>query len=484
MQPYRDNPFSDSHGNLNYETGAQAGHQYPSNEGISQGYPGIPLSGQGDYRNVAAQSQTDLGSNMGQRMSNSQWDSSRYNQGSTWLTEQGKQTKRSKIVVGSRFTGTTRCLKRRQVIAGVVALVIIITVSVAVGVTVGRRNSSNNSSSKPNTSAPNPDAVNQTDPNDPSTFVKDPNLHQAFYGIAYTPVGSQLPDCGNSLDAVIQDVQARLLSQITKRVRLYGADCNQTALVLEAIKRTKVDMTVWLGNYVVPDDNNAAYNRQKGVLQQAIQDYGSDHIGGMTVGNEFMLNYVTAHGGVDPNSPTANQGAQILISNIQDTQSWLQAMNLPKHIPIGNADAGSFFNNEVLQIVEYGMSNVHPWFANVSVQNAASWTTQFFQETNVNPANALPNKPQMYIAETGWPTKSSDAGNANNGASTASEANLQTFLDTFVCQSNSAGIGYFFFEFADEDWKDKQFGGVEGWWGLFNQNRTLKNLKIPTCTSP
>lgn len=41
---------------------------------------------------------------------------------------------------------------------------------------------------------------------------------------------------------------------------------------------------------------------------------------------------------------------------------------------------------------------------------------------------------------------SSDAGNANNGASDASEANLQIFLDTFVCQANQNGTGYFFFE--------------------------------------
>jgi hypothetical protein len=47
------------------------------------------------------------------------------------------------------------------------------------------------------------------------------------------------------------------------------------------------------------------------------------------------------------------------------------------------------------------MSNVHPWFANVSVQNAANWTEQFFQQTNVDLAETLPNKPQMSIAETG-----------------------------------------------------------------------------------
>lgn len=117
-------------------------------------------------------------------------------------------------------------------------------------------------------------------------------------------------------------------------------------------------------------------------------------------------------------------------------------MSLPKTIPIGTADAGAFFNNEVLAAVDYGMSNVHPWFANVSIDDAAGWTNQFFQENNIAAAQALPNKPQMYIAETGWPTvcfmrviyfqpltlfvqKSSDAGNANNGPSLASVENLQ-----------------------------------------------------------
>ena len=43
----------------------------------------------------------------------------------------------------------------------------------------------------------------------------------------------------------------------------------------------------------------------------------------------------------------------------------------------------------------------------------------------------------------------------------------QTFLNTFVCQANNNGTGYFFFEYFDETWKDAQFGGVEGHWGLF-----------------
>lgn len=52
------------------------------------------------------------------------------------------------------------------------------------------------------------------------------------------------------------------------------------------------------------------------------------------------------------------------------------------------------------------MANVHPWFADVTVQEGASWTYEFFQQNDVALAQNLTNKPNMYIAETGWPTVS------------------------------------------------------------------------------
>ncbi|KAG8681889.1 hypothetical protein FRC09_017148 [Ceratobasidium sp. 395] len=88
----------------------------------------------------------------------------------------------------------------------------------------------------------------------------------------------------------------------------------------------------------------------------------------------------------------------------------------------------------------------------------------------------------MYIAETGWPTKSSNVSTQTNGASEASVANLQVFLDTFVCASNTNQTQYFFFEFKDEPWKDVMYGGVEGWWGLFDSDKKLKDVTIPECS--
>ena len=52
------------------------------------------------------------------------------------------------------------------------------------------------------------------------------------------------------------------------------------------------------------------------------------------------------------------------------------------------------------------MANVHPWFADVTVQESAAWTYEFFQQNDVALASNLTNNPKMYIAETGWPTVS------------------------------------------------------------------------------
>ncbi|KAI5122936.1 hypothetical protein M0805_007614 [Coniferiporia weirii] len=377
---------------------------------------------------------------------------------SAWLEKQERGSSRSKwIAVGS-----------------VVAIAAIIAIAVGVGVSVSKKNSSSSSLASSGGSG-----SSSGSSSDPSDFVKDPALKQSFYGIAYTPEGSQLPECGNSLDQVITDIQ--LLSQLTTRLRIYGADCNQSSLVLEAIKQTKVNMTVWLGNYNIATDAGAAYVRQRDEIQTALQAYGTANIGGITVGNEFMLDFLDDNNATDPNSDIGNVGAQLLIANITDTRQMLSQMNID--LPVGTSDAGAYFNNEVLAAVDYGMANVHPWFADTTIDDAAAWTWDFFTQTDVAAAQAVSNKPNMYIAETGWPSNSSSVAAETNGASAASEANLQIFLDNFVCQANANGTEYFFFEYFDEEWKDIQFGGVEGWWGLFYQNRTLKGITIPDCST-
>jgi len=129
----------------------------------------------------------------------------------------------------------------------------------------------------------------------------------------------------------------------------------------------------------------------------------------------------------------------------------------------------------------------------VTIQNAATWTWNYintsvfgvpsdltsFRDT---PAvvNTAPNKPALMQGEVGWPTNAIPGGSLSLNGSAASMANSQTFLDTWVCASNTNRTQYIYFEAFDEAWK-MIYNGSEPFWGLFDKNRVFKNLTIPTC---
>ena len=70
-------------------------------------------------------------------------------------------------------------------------------------------------------------------------------LKKIFDGMDYTPLDAQYPGCGCTQTNITADVA--ILSQLTNKIRLYGTDCGQATMVLNAIQDLKVDLTVFLG---------------------------------------------------------------------------------------------------------------------------------------------------------------------------------------------------------------------------------------------
>ncbi|GJJ08378.1 hypothetical protein Clacol_002592 [Clathrus columnatus] len=404
---------------------------------------------------------------------------SRNNSNSTVTTSRNVSVARSRTMPSRPRIGVPNgeerprnVLKKRgprtngPVIGSLVAVVAIIAAAIVIGVVVSKHHKSSSSSIANNGGATpgvngNPPVI--SNPDDPSQFEKDPNLLQSFYGLAYSPQGSQLPECGATLDAVIEDIQ--LMSQVTKNIRLYGPDCNQTFLVMDAIQRTKVDMTVWAGLYPVPNNLTVFYD-QLAELEIAFKTFGTDNIAAVTVGNEFMLNYLTALGlgSQDINSPAADQGADQLLNMFNITRGWLAGLGINKKVC--NSDAGSFFNEMVIESADCMMMNVHPYFAGVPANQGAAWVAEYTNSTLQQYFQPLTKPPpEAYIAETGWPSSANDTAHDTDGAAVADMAGLQTFLDTFVCQANANNTKAFFFEAFDEPWKGVAFGGVEANWG-------------------
>ena len=112
---------------------------------------------------------------------------------SDWLEKTQKSNKRSKFIVSAPSPCRDIDSHDSQVIGSVLTLAVLIAVGVALGVVLTKKNSSSSSSSSSSSAPPG------TNPSDPSNFQKNPALKQSFFGVAYTPIGAQLPDCGVTL---------------------------------------------------------------------------------------------------------------------------------------------------------------------------------------------------------------------------------------------------------------------------------------------
>ncbi|GAC94280.1 potential glycosyl hydrolase [Pseudozyma hubeiensis SY62] len=361
-----------------------------------------------------------------------------------------------------------RSRKKMMLYIGGAVLALVLIIATVAGIVVARHRDDSNRSSSSSNASTNSQALS----GDPSKFKKNSALHNSFWGMCYTPFKSQYQyGCGVDLASVVEDVQT--LSQLTTRVRLYGADCNVTALMLDAIQRTKVNLTIYPAIYLDSSDpGDVAWTRQVNNITFALDNFGTNHIGGISVGNEYLLN-----GGSATNLLAYVQQFRTLATS----KSWT--------FPIGTADAGSMFTATVAAGVDYFMANVHAWFAGTLVSDGPAWTYQYFEDNDANIAAAAPNTPAAYIAETGWPSGANSTAAATyvneQGQVTGAKAGvpeLQTFLDGYVCDANKNGTGYFWFELYDEQWKDALYGGVEAHWGLFDQNKKLKQITIPNCS--
>jgi exo-beta-1,3-glucanase (GH17 family) len=72
---------------------------------------------------------------------------------------------------------------------------------------------------------------------------------------------------------------------------------------------------------------------------------------------DFLVSYLADNGGGDsPNGAVGDQGASILNSYITDTKTMLS--NLSLSVPVGTADAGAYFNTEVLENVDFAVRSL------------------------------------------------------------------------------------------------------------------------------
>ena len=330
---------------------------------------------------------------------------------SEWLDRQNSGRKRLRWTVG--------------IIIG------IIVVGVIGGVVGGlKRSSSRNGNSSSGSSAAQDDASGDLDKD--STEIKklldNPNLHKVFPGVDYTPFNAQYPDCllnPPSQNNVTRDVA--VLSQLTNTVRLYGTDCNQTEMVLHAISKLDLsDVKIWLGVWL--DGNSTTNDRGIEAMYDILAKNGPGPFAGVVIGNEVLYR----------GDMTESQLRTIL----SDVRKNFTAQKLDLHV--ATSDLGDDWTTGLAADVDAVMSNIHPFFAGVTVDAASGWTWDFWQQHNALLTKETSKK--NIISEVGWPSGGgTHCGEVDTCAkgSVAGIEEMNTFMDGFICQSLANGTNFF-----------------------------------------
>lgn len=352
---------------------------------------------------------------------------------SEWLARQSKGKNKMRWIVG-------------------VAIGAVVVIAVIAGIVGGVLGTKNNSSSGGSGSINNADTDSSTNGDldlnsgEIKALMNNKNLHKVFPGMDYTPWGVQYPLCLTyppSQNNVTRDMA--ILSQLTNAVRLYGTDCNQTEMVLHAIDRLQLkDMKVWLGVWI--DPNQTTTDRQIEQMYKILDDTEDLSIfKGVIIGNEALF-----RAGQDK----AESHAQ-LVMELNNARSNFSSLGYD--LSVSTSDLGDNWDAPLAAASDLVMSNVHPFFAGVNVDNAASWTWDFWQGHDVILTGKEENQ---YIAETGWPSGGgTDCGNEENvcapsdTGSVASVENMNKFMEDWVCQAMENGTNYFWFSAFDEAWK-------------------------------
>jgi exo-beta-1,3-glucanase (GH17 family) len=275
------------------------------------------------------------------------------------------------------------------------------------------------------------------------------SFNSLLYGVAYSPLNAMEPECGITKNEVMLDMQK--LSSVTKRVRNYGMQCEQSDLILGSIQTLGLDMKLAMGVWI--GHNDTSNKLQMDAMKYVLKKYPRSLFETIFIGNEVLFR----------EDKTTGE----LIEFIEDTKNFLQLINYD--IPVGTSEIGSLINKKLIRHCDIIGANVHPFFGGETVESAVDWVQNFIKyqlEPVVN------KKVEIVVTEVGWPT-----GGGQFHKSVASVNNFKRFISNFLCQSRDFNFGWYFFEAFDEPWKEVFYVGDNKWeteWGIFNSDRSNK----------
>ena len=251
------------------------------------------------------------------------------------------------------------------------------------------------------------------------------------YSIAYAPYNADNSCKSESeIDADIDDLNPYGM------VRIYGTDCDQVRIVMNAAKRN--DMKVFLGIW----DISQASNEASIIVDAAKNDWKRVH--SVSVGNELMK----------------TTAVEDIVSAIGTARSVLTAGGYEGFVT--TVDVWITFkekltqSNGLCEAVDYIAANCHPFFdAETTAEEAGDWVAR--QADTI--AGNCPK--EVMITESGWPTEGSP-----NGLAVPGVENQKTVVEGLKRAYADRKDKLVLFSAFNDPWKTDNQWGVEHYWGI------------------
>jgi exo-beta-1,3-glucanase (GH17 family) len=284
----------------------------------------------------------------------------------------------------------------------------------------------------------------------------------------------QYPDRGDgavnpSADEILEDLEI-LVAHDFRLIRLYDSGEN-SALTIELIRKHRLPIKVLLGMWLeaefsnhegcpwlhapIPEEELAANaSRNEAELERGIKlarEFG-DVVVAVNVGNEALVDWN------DHMVPVEK-----VIAYVQQVKAAIdQPVTVAENYVWWTRDGA-----ELAAEVDFLGVHTYPEWEGKTVDEALAYTIENVEGVRA----ALPGKP-IVILEAGWATVAEEFGDHAN------EANQERHYLEVQSWALATNTTVFFFEAFDEPWKGDPNAplGAEKHWGLFNVDRTPKQL--------
>lgn len=217
-------------------------------------------------------------------------------------------------------------------------------------------------------------------------------------------------------------------------IRLYGGDCDQINVVLNAAK--KINSRVMLGVWNIDNIDKE--------LDQIIKDVGDDweHIDTLAIGNELVNNLIVQNA----DKAKRRKKADDVVAALKKARTKIGAAKW-KDVPIVVVDTWIAIKDHpvLCENSDYIAANAHTYFdGNVEAGNSG----KFLQETVAQVLSDIPSCKGKFIriTESGWPS----AGRPNN-KSLAGLSQQKVAIESIVSSTKGNVI---ILSAYDESWKD------------------------------